>query len=260
MTLRVGRLFRILGTMLLVGLLLYVGSAVYYARELATPNNIVQSVSVAPGNAVEISSSYNLTDPGPYPIAGLTLVSHLGLPNSSEFWEAGSAPIDLPGYGTAVIGMSFLLPVGAGEPAEALLTENAALPFDIWVNGTYADLAGVSIYSGQVYDWGAPFSGYRLSVGAPATNPNGTTDVPFGIEFTNNGSFSLDGRISITLLSAGGTFCADAASPVSAGPGSSVDAAGTTYLPSGCSVNGGTYTVEWSGSGLETNLPGGPIP
>ncbi len=260
-SLRLGQILRILGTLLLVAFLIYVGSAVYYASKLEAPSGATPIVSVVSGNAFEVSSSYNLTDPGPYSISGLTVESHLNLPNSSVIIESLTPPVSLSGYGTAQVTLSFRIPLDQlTGSARSLLVNSTSLPTEIWVNASYAHLAGISIFTEAEYAWGAPFSGFALAFQPPTTEPNGTRAIGVTLGFQDLAPIPVDGVFAINLpLSTGGS-CVTFHWPVAVASGSVYSEEATVYLPSGCSPDGGYYLASWSGSGFQTALPPGSGP
>lgn len=260
LTLRVGLVLRVLGTLLLVAFLIYVGSAVYYAFQISAPSGSTPSVEAVAGNGLEISSTFNLTDPGPYAISGLTLESHLELPNESEPVESLTPPVSLPGYGTAEVNLTFRLPMGGSIGTYgALLINNTSLPLEIWVNASYAHLAAVSLFTQRTLNWGAPFSGFAVSFQAPRAEPNGTVAIPFAMGFLDAAPLALRGALTVALHSAGGATCTTFVQPVQVAEGIQFSGSGTVYLPSGCSARGGAYSTEWSGSGFQAGLPVGRI-
>ncbi|MHB8351636.1 MAG: hypothetical protein ACYDFT_02945 [Thermoplasmata archaeon] len=261
MSLRIGQILRLLGTLLLVAFLIYVGSAVYYAFQISAPSGQTPSVVVGSGNSFQISSTYNLTDPGPYTISGLTLASHLNLPNLSVPIDSITSPVTLPGFGSAQVVLSFRIPLdGAFGIYGPLLVNSSSLPLEIWVNASYAHLAGISIFTQRTLSWGAPFSGLVVSFQPPKSEPNGTVALLVATSFLDRSPLGLDGTLTVSVQPAAGRPCATIEQSVHVAAGSPFSDGTTAYLPSGCSPGGGSYSIVWAGSGFEAGLPAGRVP
>jgi hypothetical protein len=259
--LRWARICSILGVLFLVFLLSYVGLAAYFAAHVSSPTGSHTSVFVAPGNRIDVSDAFNLTNPGPFPIDGLTIVSHLGLPNGSGELVGRSPAIDLPGNTVRELAINLSLPLqGLGAAAESLLVNDSTLPLSVWVNATYAGLVSIALSGSSDYGWGAPFYGLAVALGSPSTHPNGTTSIGVTLSFDTHAPIWLNGSVDASVLSSGGASCGAIAFPVVAAAHSPFSQAETVYLAQGCSPLGGSYTVRWTGSGLSVALPGGSIP
>jgi hypothetical protein len=259
--LRLSRVVSVLGIVAFLLVLGYVAGAVYYATQVTSPGQAQRSVEVRPGDILAVSTTFNLSDPGPYPIEGLTLVTYLGLSNGTAWLSDRSGPVGLVGGETRAVTVNFTFSLSGLSPAlYPLLVNDSSLPLELWVNGTYARLAHVGLDLRSTYAWGAPFEGARLVAGAPSTEPNGTLAVPVTLSFANHASFDLAGTFSAGLRSANGSSCAAVDWPVSTSAGGSYQATETVYLAPSCSVQGGEYTADWTGSGLAFALPGGHLP
>jgi hypothetical protein len=260
-SLRLSRVVTVLGVVAFVLVIGYVAGAVYYATQVTSPGHAQRSVEVRPGDILALATTFNLSDPGPYPIEGLTLVTHLGIADGTAWLSDRSGPVGLVGGETRAITVNFTVALSGLSPAlYPLLVNDSSLPLELWVNGTYARLAHVGLDLRSTYAWGAPFEGARLSAGAPSTEPNGTLAVPVTLSFANHAAFDLAGTLSAGLRSANGSSCATVDWPVSTNAGASYETTETVYLAPSCSVRGGDYTAAWTGSGLSFALPGGHLP
>lgn len=249
-----------LGTIALLLLVVYIGAAVYYAREIATPGTHSTNAGVVGGDALRVTTSFNLSNPGPFSITGLTIVGFLDYPNGTFWLEGGTPSTNLSGGSVSSVNIRFELPLGSLAGTSGLLVNDSALPLQYWVNATYASLVSIALASSTTYHWGAPFYGLNVSFGTPTLAPNGTLGLPLTVAFANHAPVHLVGTAVLTLRSSDGSFCTDASFPVDAPNGAAYRDQQTVYLPSGCHLSGGSYSGTWTGSGLSLAVPGGRIP
>src|SRR4029077_3933358 len=88
----------------------------------------------------------------------------------------------------APVPLTLLIPF-TGVPAVAqLLTHNAELPTSVWANVTFAQVFRITVQIPTTIHWGAPFSQFNVTVGAPSTR-NGTTTVPVTLSFVDSAPF-----------------------------------------------------------------------
>jgi hypothetical protein len=258
--LRGSRAFFLLGTIALVVLILYVGSAVYYATRVSSPGTASETETVLPGDILQVNATVNVSNPGPFPIAGLTLAGILDDANGSFLASGTSAPVTLVGgsAGPVTLGVHLYLP-SILDRAEPLLTQSAKLPFYVWVNGTYASLVGVGLGYNGTYDWGAPFQGLNASFAAPSVLANGTIALPVSLFFSNEAPLDLAGTATVVVSGPDGAPCGHITLPISVPTQTSYDETNTAYLSEGCSPSGGSYSVSYVGNGMDLTLPGGTL-
>jgi hypothetical protein len=259
--LRASRACFALGAVALVVLVLYIGSAAYYATRVTSPGTAEESARVLPGQILQVGATVNLSNPGPFPISGLTLAGTIELPNGSAWGTGSSPPVSLTGGSTlpVTLAVNLFLPMLAGA-SDALLVNSSDLPFQVWVNGTYAALVGVALEYNASYHWGAPFAGLNVGFGSPTAYPNGTFAIPATVAFTNDAPIGLDGNATVSIVSTTGQVCGGLFLPVHAPSHAPYQGSATMYLPSGCSLSGAAYHLAWSGMGFSVSLPGGTLP
>jgi hypothetical protein len=258
--LRWGRLCFVLGTVVLVVGILYLAAAVYYATQVSSPGGSSTTVSVGSPTAVELAEQFNLSNPGPFPIQGLTAQAVLRIPNDTAPLLAASSPLTLPGGTTATVRLALTLALTSSRPLASLLVNDSRLPYSVWINATYAGFVGVALATSSGWDWGAPFANLTVEPGTPRALANGTLEVPFSIDFSDHAPFGLNGTFRLALYDAGGSLCGTLAVPVSVAHRAAFAATTSAFVPPGCAAPGEAYSASWTGSGLALPLPGGVLP
>jgi hypothetical protein len=250
----------IVGTVALVLLLLYVGAAAAWATQLSESHSGRVLTTVEPGDILRLTDSYNLSNPGPFAVTGVTVEVFLDHPNGS-FWFGSRTPVQtIDGGGHSVLRVEFSFPLGDPEVDHDLLVNDSTLPYQAWVNGTYAGFVAVSVGDSSQYSWGAPFEGLNASLGSPTVQTNGSVSAPLELRFNNHSPIDLVGTLSVVVRNAEGASCGGSTFPVSAASHDAFDAHETFYLPTGCSPSGASYGASWTGSGLSASLPLGDGP
>ncbi|HEV2317019.1 MAG TPA: hypothetical protein VGV89_05545 [Thermoplasmata archaeon] len=259
LSLRLARVFFLIGTVVLVVLLLYVAAAVVYASQVTNSGTSGTSVTTGPGDTLEIRSGFNVSDPGPFAISHLTIVSHLAHPDGTPWLAGRSGAVDIPGGSVRTLTISLPIALEDLGASRSLLVNDSSLPWMVWVNATYAGLVGIALSSNSTYAWGAPFHGFNASFSAPARLPNGTWVENATFSFSNHSPLDLAGNLTLTAHAAGGAACGSVRVPVDAPSQATYQSSPTVYLPSGnsCSPAGGTYSATWTGMGLSFDLPTG---
>jgi hypothetical protein len=259
-SLAVGRLFFVLGTIFLLFLVAYVGVAAYYATKVNPAGGTHTQLAVVGGNQLALASSVNLSDPGPFAISGLTVTAHLAHPDSTPWLSTASTPIDLAGGGTGTLVVRLLIPVADLVSSATLLFNDSNLPYNLTLNATYASLVSISIRSAGVYHWGAPFYHLNSTFGTPSRQPNGSVVIPVTVSFTNHAPIDLAGSLTVTFRDPSGAGCGTLIYPIQAAAGANFRQTTNVDLPAGCASSGGSYSAVWAGSGLVIPLGGGRLP
>jgi hypothetical protein len=255
------RLLRVAGWVVLIVLASYLALAGYSAVTLTPNGNGSAQYSLLPDGAITIVTTINLSNPGYFAFTGLSIASAITLPNGTAPWLESSSPsVTLPAHGLVQVPLRFDLSLTSLGSARALLTQDEILNESDYVNGTYATFVGFALHAGERLNWGAPFHAFRASVGTPVMEANGTLGVPVTLSFDNDASFSIPGVLLASLSSANGTACAHETMPIQDAPHSSTSSATTFYLPSDCSLAGGSLATTFVAPGFDVALPSEAIP
>lgn len=254
---------RVVGALAVVVFLLflaYVGSAAYYALRVTAPNDGTTQVSVVSGDRLLVEHDYNLSNPGPYPVQDLVLTTHIAFPNGTPWFGERSVPLTLGGGTTTHVPLEFSFPLTNPSPGEAnLLTQDASLPAELWVNGTYAYFVEVGLDERSTFAWGAPFENLTVTAAASSPNANGTDSVTVSLTFSNHASIGLNGTLAVSFPGTGPS-CAGPTFSVLVSPGSRFAEQAVAVVPAGCVAGTGGYLAEFHGGGLSLELRGGLSP
>ncbi len=258
---RLARAFRWLSTLVVVVLILYAGTVVYSAYEVArsSPQSHGFTAMFAPNGTVEIEGSFSLSNPGFYPIQSFSLTARVTNASGVFLGDLKVGPTEIAPSSTGVFPLAVYLPVTAGSAAASLLTEDQYLGLDAWGNATYAYVFPLSVTLSETRSWGAPFEGFSATAGTPTGGPGGIT-VPVTITFTNDASFTEDGTLAITIASSGGTACGGTSFPIDVPPGNLYDQTESVSLAAGCSPAGGSVLSTYTSEGTTIVLPPEAIP
>jgi hypothetical protein len=255
------RALRVTTWVVLIAFGLYLGFAGYSAVTLAPSGTGSGQFALLPDGTITIVTMVNLSNPGFFAFTGLSIASTIAQPNSSLPWlHSSSAEVNLPAGGVAHPTLRFSLDISHLGAETGLLVHDTSLNETDYLNGTYANFVGFNVVANESLAWGAPFDGLSGSVGAPVPESNGTVGVQVKISFTNDAPFAVDGVLQAVLLSAGGASCAQGNLPLYAAPHAGAQITQTFYLPSGCSVAGGTFEPTFISPGFVVPLPSEPIP
>lgn len=195
----------ILVAVVLIGFLI---SAAVYASEIRYEGFSPPAAQSTGHNMALFTSSVTMSNPGPYPIQGFQFEIHLLQP-SGDLVATGYSPASTLGAGaTSVVPVYVPVDMASG-PILSLITKDTTLHAVMWLNATYASLFQMHAVISEDYLWGAPFAGLNLTVGAPATGPNGTTTFPVNLSFVNHSPLPLDGTLRMAIFSAGGAMCGE---------------------------------------------------
>ena len=253
----VARLLRVLA---LVGIVAFVALAGYSASQLRVhgdPSSTAGNGQLV-SSALEFHAQVNVSNPGwmAFHAVGSTIV--LSDPNGTVLGGGGSLPVDLPAGSTTAIIVHYQVPLAVLQTDSYLVTRDAQLPIQVWVNGTYASLFPFSLTVRSNYSWGAPLFGLQVTPGSPAPGPNGTVLVPIQVTFENHAPFDDVGNVTLRLLDSSGAVCGTTTQPVDAAAGSPYSQSWTVSGQPGCSPASleGTLTASgWSYSLAPTGLP-----
>jgi hypothetical protein len=258
---RLARAFRRTSVIVLVVVILFVGTVAYSAVELVrdSPRSGGYSAGFEPNGTVELTGSFELSNPGLYPLSGLSVSMRIQNSTGSLIGAVGSGPTTLGAGATATIPIALYLSAGAGGPAGSLLVTDQYLTVGFWGNATYAYLFPVSVHFDQNKSWGAPFENFAASVGEP-TVEGSLVSVPVTISFSNHAGFTEAGTLMVVLDSTGGTSCGQTSFSLNVAPGSFYSETQSFSLASGCSLSGGSVDATFVEGGSSIALPPEPIP
>ncbi|MGI0068502.1 MAG: hypothetical protein ACREB9_08905, partial [Thermoplasmata archaeon] len=127
-----------------------------------------------------------------------------------------------------------------GSPGQSLLTHNAEIAEEGWVNATfgYSIPISVSFIDGNGTAWSAPFANYEIHANVLG-NAALTT-----LSFTNGFSTTIGGSFTVTVFSASGTSCGTASLGAFATPsGDSYHATSNISLNAGCAASSAIATL-----------------
>jgi len=258
---RFARALRWVGVVVLVLLIIYAGTVAYSAYEAAhasVESRSLTSVSVE-GGTLNISGSFTLSNPGIYPISGLELVVRLANATGVHLGTVVVGPTTVDGGSTGFFPVTLALPIAGSSAAESLLFVDQYIEVGAWANVTYAYLFPLSVALTETRSWGAPFEGFRATVGMP-TYVNGTVVAPVTLTWTNHASFAEPGSIAFVIDSAAGADCGGGSFPMNVNPGQNFDETEDVTVSTGCSPAGGEVLASITIDGSTTSLPPEPIP
>ena len=250
----------IIGSVALVLLLLYVGVAAAWATQLTESHSGRVTTAVEAGDTLRLTDTYNLSNPGPFAVTGVSVVIVLDHPNGSS-WITSRAPTQrIDGGGSSALRVQFTFPLGNPEVDRELLVNDSALPYEAWVNGTYAGFVRVSVEDASTYAWGAPFADLNATLGNPTVSANGSVSIPVVLGFNNHSPVDLVGTLAIVLRNAAGDACGASSFAVTTPSHEAYSAHQAVFLAPGCSPTAAGSSASWSGSGLSATLPLGGTP
>jgi hypothetical protein len=258
---RLARALRWLSTLVVVVLVIYAGTVVYSAYEVArsSPQSRGFTASFAPNGTVEIGGSFTLSNSGFYPIQSFSLTARITNASGVFLGKLRVGPTAIAPSSTGVFPVAVYLPVTSGSAAESLLTQDQYLGLSAWGNATYAYLFPLSVTLSETRSWGAPFEGFTAKVGTPGGG-GGTVTLPVTITFTNDAGFTEVGTLAFTVQSAVGAVCGSSSFPIDVPPQDLYDQTETVSLNTGCSPAGGQVVATYTSGGTTVVLPPEAIP
>jgi hypothetical protein len=258
---RLARAFRVLGAIVLVILLIYVGTVAYSAYEIASSSAESHSLSAqfVSNGTLQVSGSFSLTNPGLYPIQSLELTARILNAGGIDLGTLHVGPSTVAAQGSGDFPIALSIPITEAGPAASLLTVDQGLLVKAWGNATYAYLFPLSIALNQSRSWGAPFEGLRASLGTPTTM-GGQVTLPVTVFFADHASVDDIGTLTYTVRSSTATDCGGGSVLVSVPAGSSFDQTVNVALASGCSASGGQLLLSYATNGGTIVLPPEVLP
>lgn len=258
---RAARALSRLGVVVLVLLVLYAGTVAYSAVEVAHSSIQSRSLSTsfAPNATIEISGSFAVSNPGFYPIQGVTLKARVTNASGILLGTAGVGPENIDPSATVDFPIAVFLPLSSTGPAASLLTEDQYLQVSAWGNLTYAYLFPLSVALTESRAWGAPFEGLHISVGAPVGG-GASVRVPVTVTFANHATSSDTGTIAFSLESAQFVDCGNGSFSLSVPPDGFYDQTQNVAVAMDCSLAGGSVLATYSSADGTTPLPPEAIP
>ena len=255
---RHARTLRRVSTVVLVVILLLVAFEVFSATQVirTKPGTGNFSAQFEPNDTLGISGSFTLGNAGYLPISGFSLHFRLLTANLVFLGATGAGPVDLAAGGNSTFPVSLFVPLRATPVALSLLTEDQYLTVHVWANATYGYLFPVSLSIADNKSWGAPFSNYQLTVGAP--NPNGS--VPVTLSFQNQATFAEEGAVYFVINSTAGPTCGSGSFPISVPPQGQYQSSQPVAIAPGCDLAGASVTVVYLSNGVAIPLPSQVLP
>lgn len=259
---RTARAIGWIATIVTIVLVIYLATAVYSATQIrpSGAGNSGSPTSLTGQNQLSVSTTVNFSNPGFFPVNSLSVEMYILLPGGGVFAHGGSPATSIPAQSTRTIPINITVALDFSGPAAALVTHDARLPTDLFVNVTYASLFGAEIRVADNRSWGAPLYGLNLTPGTPVVNGNGTVTVPIQISFDNHADFDVAGTVSFSVRSSGGTTCGTGSLIVSAPSHASFSQPTPVTLAAGCNPHGGAIDGTFSGPTLTFSLPTEPFP
>ena len=249
------------GAVVFVLLLVFAGTAAYSAAQVASSSSQAKSLSIAfgPNGTVELTGSFELENPGFYPIQGFSLSARVANGAGAFLGNIHVGPTTIGSGASGTFPISVFLPITGNGPAASLLTVDQYLGVRAWGNATYAFLFPVSVSLLENRSWGAPFEGFRAINGTP-TLVGSQLEVPVTVTFNNHASIADSGVLSVAIESTSFVTCGSGTIVLSAGPGTFFETTTEVALSAGCSPSMGHILANYTaGSGTMT-LPSEPIP
>lgn len=259
---RLARALRRIGIVVLVLLIIYIGTVAYSAYEVAHASIQSRSLSATfvENGMIEISGSFTLTNPGIYPIADLGLSARIANDSGVHLGAASVGPETIEGHSSSILPLVITLPITGSAAAASLLVEDQYIEVAAWANVTYAYLFPLAVTLSETRSWGAPFDGFRATLGTPTFNANGTATAPVTVTFSNHASLVENGLLSFTVESAALATCGGGTFVLDVPPGGNYDETTDVTLGAGCSPVGGEILGSFTIDGATTTFPPEPIP
>ncbi|MHB1932580.1 MAG: hypothetical protein ACYCPV_06320 [Thermoplasmata archaeon] len=264
---RAARAIRWVSAILLVLVLIFAGVATYSGVKFA--QGVQQGASQQIGGfssqftshqTLELSAHYPINNSGLLPVNGLSIA--LAVRNSFGvlLTQGSTRGVQIGSGASTAIPFSLAVSVSNSSPAISLLVTDQSLSIFIWANVTYAYLFPVQLSFQQSYSWGAPFHGLATTFGNPFILPNGTVGVNSTLSFSDHLNMTLQGALSLHLVSSGGSTCGLLSYPMDLHQGVNFQSTQTAYLAPGCNPLGGTVRGVFTGPDYSFALPNQVIP
>lgn len=258
---RLARAMRRLGVVVLVVLLLYAGTVAYSAEQVATSSQQSHSLSVqlAANGTIEITGSFTLTNPGIYPIRSFELLGRISNGTGVLLGDVLAGPTTIGSGAMGVFPIAISVPISSSGPAASLLTVDQVLVVRAWANATYAYLFPLSVSLFENRSWGAPFEGFRATVGSPVVQGGGTA-IPVTVFFSNHANTPDQGTLTLVVESANFVTCGTDSLAIAVATGISYDQTQDVTLANGCSPAGGHLLITYATPSGTVAFPPEAIP
>lgn len=263
---RLSHALSLAGVIAILLVILFVGTAMYSLYTTVRSPAFVSKVGVSGSN-----QEFNLAEPGEslgfyldisnagwYPFRGMSVGVNVSLPSGKTLVLGMSNPQDIPSGGSA--NLSLTVPIDLAKigntTLRSLLTGDTNLSERISLHGTYAYVFPFSIIVSNTAEWLAPFYNLQVAIGTPTA-----TSVPTTIQFTNQGSLSEVGTLTLYLNSANGQPCGSNSLSLNVPGGTHYDQTLNVSPIPGCDLNGGTESSTFTfSSGLSYSLGSQVLP
>ena len=243
------------------GLLGFVASLAVSASQITYEGTLPTTTHSSGTNEMIIGATTSISNPGIYALENLRIDLHLLTSNGTLVAYGSSSATDLGARSTAQVPL--LVYTDLNSPtARLLLTTNATLVVEGWVNATYAGLFPVALTLHENYPWGAPFVQLQYSFGNATPGANGTVSLPVNLSFQNWFPIPDYGTFQMDVVSSNGTACGTGkiSTPLPVAEGAAFVGSTDILLNKGCNYHGGELRVHYSGLLLSLDLPTGMIP
>ncbi len=254
---RLSRALLVLSTLVLVAALIFLATVAYSVSEISpsgTPGTRWSDGPTAGVQGLVLTLTQNLSNPGLYPLSDVVISASLWYPGGALV-HLTEAPQTLAAGGTGTLQLVLPVNTSASSRALDLLSQDATLSREVWVNASYALMFQFHLLLAGNVSWGAPF--YGLSVTPTAS----TTTLEVAVSYHNHSSWDETGTMVATVVQAGGVACAAQTLPsLNVPPGGALDQTFPVPLPSGCDPRGGSLDLALAGPGFVLPLVEEPIP
>ncbi len=240
----------------LIVLIVFLGTAIYSTVRLvqSIPQPGPLSYEFGENGSIELNGTIRVGNPGLYPIDDFQVTLRVLNSTGELLGQSDELARTLPAGSSSNYSVGVEIPVGPSGAGGSLLVADQYLVVDTWGNATFAYLFPVSIHLAQNVSWGAPFAGYRVTIGV-APPPTGPATVPVTVSFADNAQLPEAGELEVTLESARGVSCGASDYPVDVTSGGAYSVTQDVAVASGCSLAGGSAVSTFVTQGLTISLP-----
>lgn len=251
------RAFGILSVLAVVGMVIFVGLAVYSAAQLRPASSAGGQPAISPSgnNTVLVRANVSVSNPGYFSLDDLQIHTLVRLPGSNgSVLATGSSPaVSIASGSEGVVPLVFSVPL-SGPSDAILLTHDLVLPGWAWVNATYARVFAIELTIPRNVSWGAPFANLAVEAGTPRAWPNGTVEQPLNVSFSDDSTYPIVGTVHYVIENAAGAECTGGTIPLNVGAHTSFRAGSSVYVPSACGAPGNSVVVSFSGGPWNVGL------
>ena len=243
------------------GLLGFVASIAVSAGQITYEGTLPTSSRSAGPNEMVISAVTTISNPGIYSLQGFRVNLHLLTSNGTLVAYGSSNTTVLGAHSTSQVPIEVLADLSS-PAAGLLITTNATLVVQAWVNATYAGLFPVALQLHEDYPWGAPFVQPQYAFGVATQEANGSVSLPISMSYQNWFPVPEYGTFDLGVLSVNGSNCGGGkiSTPFPVAQGQAFSGSTDLTLRSGCDFHGGKLQVHYSGLLLSLELPSVVVP